>query len=156
METPMLPALLQQLHDARVTLAEAKAEVGTLRAAWEAEHATLLANLRVHGDTVTMLEAQVRDLARDEFLATGDRKPARGVEIKMHTRYDYDPALADAWTKARGVCRIPETLDRPAFEKLVKSGAITEGLEFVAEVAEPKVTIATDLAKALSAEVAGA
>jgi DNA-binding transcriptional MerR regulator len=152
----MLPALLQQLRDARVSLAEVKALIAERRAEWEERNASLLNSQKVQADTVILLESQVRESAQSEFLATGDRKPARGVEIKMHTRYEYDAALADAWTKARGVCRIPETLDRPAFEKLVKSGAIAEGLEFVAEVAEPKVTIATDLAKALGAEVAGA
>jgi hypothetical protein len=96
-------------------------------------------------------EATLRASVLAHYEQTEETRPTAGVQVKLYTHLDYDPEKADKWTRERGLARIPEriipeTLDRKAFEKIAKATPI----DFVVNRQEPKVTIATDLEKALS------
>jgi hypothetical protein len=96
-------------------------------------------------------EATLRTSTLAHYEQTREARPAAGVQVKLYTRLEYDQEKADSWTRERGLARIPEkiipeTLDRRAFEKIARATVI----DFVVKKQEPKVTIATDLEKALN------
>jgi hypothetical protein len=91
-------------------------------------------------------EGMLRASALAHYEQTKVTKPTAGVQVKLFTQLEYDLEKADKWTRERGIARIPEQLDQKAFEKIAKATSIS----FVVEKKVPKVTIATNLEKALS------
>lgn len=124
-------SLRDREHAAKKALAEAEAK-------FREENVHLITAARVAAEERTAWEQAIRDEARMEFLRYGDKTPAPGVTIRLNKRLDYDPDRALVWAKESGQCL---ALDWKAFEK---QGNV-QGLDFVEEVTDPTVCIATDL-----------
>lgn len=91
---------------------------------------------------VAGLEASVRESALEAYSATGERRPAHGVEIKLYTTVVIpDGDRAEDWTRTHlpGVLR----WDRKKFEQAVKAGLVPEDIAHIAKT--PKATIARTL-----------
>lgn len=135
---------VRNLHTLRLTYASARAQRDVAVTLWETEHFDLLANVRHLAEDVAYGEYELRQAAEDIFIATGDRKPCPGVEVKDFTELVYDGNKAFEWAKFHEMAL---ALDKKAFEAIAK--AAQPPLDFVAIFKLPKATIATDLGKAL-------
>ena len=91
---------------------------------------------------VENLEADIKELAKNEYMANGNKKPHDAVQIKLFSVVDI---LNE--TAAREWCflnfRPALSLDVKKFEKAAKDGSIPAELATVSE--EPRVQIATKL-----------
>lgn len=135
--------LMEALRDARAYEAEQAAKVKALREAFESTIAEDVAALQDAKARTELAERNVKESALASYRETGDKKPLVGAEVKVFTKLEYAEPDALAWAQNTGLCL---TLDKKAFEKVAKASQ----LPFVREVEEPRVTIATDLAKALA------
>jgi hypothetical protein len=142
-----LRSTITELAVARQEMAARSAELKGKRAAFEATLDDDVAGHRQSVEYVGALEADVRVLAEAAYHVSGAKKPAAGVEIKLLSTFaitDADAALA--WAKRTELCLIPEALDSLAVMALAKAGQV---LPFVTAGVVPRVSIATDLVKAL-------
>jgi hypothetical protein len=57
---------------------------------FEAENADLIAEKKVTAERLITAEHDLRELAVDEFKATGDKEPAAGVKIRIMKKLVYD------------------------------------------------------------------
>lgn len=92
-------------------------------------------------------EALLRELALEAYAATGEKKPAAGVEVKVKTAFKYAAEKALEWALAHGIAIVPAKLDGKTFERVI--AAMPERPDWIVAADEPFVTIATDLEKAL-------
>ena len=83
-------------------------------------------------------EAALREEAVSVYRATGDKKPAPGVGIRVMTRKVYSEKNAIVWCRTYAPVCIKEVLDKKAFEALSPEDIVT-----IQE--EPTATIAKDL-----------
>jgi len=127
--------------------ADLAAEMRARVEAFDAANAAVLAHAKEAAADVDAAESALRALTLDHYGRTGEAKPTAGVEVKLYDTFALtDPAAALAWAKASGVALIPESVDQRALFKVAK----VSPLPFVAAAKEPRVSIATDLAKALA------
>jgi hypothetical protein len=154
------------IRQAIVTLAacrrladEAAAAAEAVKAKFVAENVDVLGRASVTKIAVEQAEAQVKALAGAYFASIPKenpearetaKRPAPGVLIKLGEKLVYDAARAFTWAKEKQMALVPESLDVAAFEKIAGATKI----DFVTTAEAPKVTISTDLDKALAAEVA--
>ncbi len=91
-----------------------------------------------------MVEAEVklRDIALAAYLESQDKHPGPGVEIKVRSKLDYDPAKALEWAKEHGLAL---GLDVRAFEHHAKADPVP----CVVYRDEATVALATNMRKAL-------
>lgn len=141
------------LHDAVRTLADARARYDRVTAYIKEREAAFRATIKIELDesdvaAQDMVDAErnVKALAEAAYRATGDVMPAPGITVKLFTKLRYSAAEAFAWARDTHMALIPEQLDVKAFEKIAKATT----LPFVTTETEPKVTIASDLDKALA------
>ncbi len=82
------------------------------------------ASLKALDSEVQVAEAQVRELALEVYRATGEKRPAAGVQIKLTTRLVYDVKGAITWVWMH----LPDAikLDVKFFEKQVKKGGFPD------------------------------
>jgi len=144
---PGTPALIladlpRIVHQHRIAAAAAKERLDQARAEWETAHATLIHEAREWSDALAHVETMLRETAVAHFKATGDKRPAPGVAIRLVITLAYDEAEALRWAKHHDVAL---ALDKRLFEKIAK---VTPP-EFVAIRTAPQATIATDLEAAL-------
>jgi hypothetical protein len=99
------------------------------------------------GSDCASAEAVLKASSLAHYEQTKATRPTDGVQVKIYTRLEYDPEMADRWTRERGLARIPERMDVRAFEKIARATPI----EFVVEKREARVTISTNLDKFISA-----
>lgn len=137
---------IRDLAATRQSLADVTAQVKAARAAFDTEHAELLASQKVLAAQAAAEEANVKALTLVAYQGTDEKKPAAGVEVKLFDTMEYAPADGFAWAKSTGLALVPESLDVRAFEKIAKATP----LPFVTYGQEPRVTIASDLDKALA------
>ena len=137
--------LAEALLAARIAAKSAALVLAEKQLAFELENAPLIQNKAEAEKRLADADDALRAFALVKYEATGNKTPGPGVEIKMTTRLNYDPAQALAWAMEKEVACF---LDRRNFEKLAK---ILE-LDFVRISEEPTVTVAQDLAKALEKE----
>lgn len=71
-----------------------------------------------HDIDIANTEARVRGLAVTAWHATGEKKPATGVQIKMLTHIKYDVARATEWARTHMADLL--VLDVKAFEKMAR------------------------------------
>lgn len=142
-----LRSTITELAVARHEMASRLADVKAKRAAFDATIADEVAWHKQCAEHVAVIEGEVRVLAEAAFLVGEGKKPAAGVEIKlMQTVAITDADAALAWAKRTELCLIPESLDAGAVIALAKAGQV---LPFVTVGEVPRVSIATDLVKAL-------
>ena len=132
---------IRDLAEHRRVAAESAARVAKLRADFEAGCFAEIEAAKRDAECVRLLEDAVRGLVMDDFMETGDVRPAPGVEVKQFTKYTYDEKEALAWALEH---RIALTLDKKVFER------IGSALDFVEVTKEPRAQIATNLDKALA------
>jgi hypothetical protein len=134
-----------ELQQARLALADAKQEVATRKAAFEAENAGLFAHRDTLAARVTELEQMVKTGAVEYYkLNPGDKAAAPGVNIQDRKVIHYDPAAAKNWALDHKMCIL---LDQKAFEGLCRNETTRPDVATV--TTEPAATIAQDLAPVL-------
>jgi hypothetical protein len=133
---------LAALRRARAVIA---LELAEKRAWFDAEYAPLLASAQLAGEAVVIAEQELRIAVVQQYLIDENKAPAAGVSVKVFDYIEYDRAQALAWAQEHKIALVPESLDAKAFEKIAKASAIA----FVQVIPDPRVTIATDLDKAL-------
>lgn len=147
-EVEHLRAQVDVVRLARIRLEEADLDAEAAERVFYQQHDALFARQRSAKDAVTDAENVLKVTLTSLYRDTGAKKVVPGVEVAVGDAYEFDTAAADAWTKERQICRIPERFDADGFVKLLKSGAVAMP-EFAKKVAVPKVRIAGDLDAAL-------
>lgn len=95
---------------------------------------------RAQEERLKVLRAQIQEVAAMHYAATGDKKPAPGLTIKMFEVLDYDLGEALAWCEQNAPTVIKRTLDARAFEKVaVALGAPVQAREAA------RISVASDL-----------
>lgn len=146
MSAPLLERV-RALAEARRALVSRQADYAIAQRRFEDATRDLRLAMNQAKDAVAAAEVTVRALAAEEYMLTGEKKPAPGIEIKLRATYQIDEQTGLAWAKEKGLCLIPESLDVAAVKKM----ASVTPLPFVTVTHEPQPQIATDLDKALSA-----
>lgn len=143
-----LDAAIRELASARGGLALCKIVVGDARARWEADNATMLAELKAAQEHVNEAERAVRIAGMAAYAQSGDKKPHPAVQIKLTKAVAFNEADARQWA----LDHIPTLvrLDTSAFEKVARTGTLPKEVAQVEEV--PQVTISTDLSAWLESE----
>lgn len=149
---------LINLATLRIRVADAKEALADRRAAFDAQHAGLIRDVRDLSDQLAMAEAAIKAGAVDHFIRTGEKKPCEGLEVKLFRALDYDADEATAWAKAH-----PEkgllALDRKLYEKLLKLARENDLPDWADApgqlIDDPRAQIASDLTKIVSPEARG-
>jgi hypothetical protein len=141
-----LAAQVRRVADLRRRQGEVDTKIEEARAAFLESIKALIEEAKQLGSERAAAEEMLRASTLAHYEQTKETKPTVGVQVKLYTQLEYDLEKADKWTRERGLARIPEQLDRKAFEKIAKATPI----DFVVEKQVPRVTIATDLEKVLS------
>lgn len=123
--------------------AEDDAEWAALQAAFREENEAFLLERTATHSLLAGAEETLREMALAEYNRSLDKAPGPGIVIRIHKVISYDANKALAWAIDH---RLALALDKARFEELAN---ISVGLDFVTRTEEPRVTIATDLAKAL-------
>lgn len=144
--TAGLTEAVRSVHETRQALATTEATIREQRAAFEAQIAGLLANQKAQRAAVEQAEVALKAMVTLAYAETHEKKPVLGVEVKTFQTIRYDEARALEWGRTAGMCIVPESLDRKAFEKVAKATA----LPFVEYGEEVRVQIATDLSAAVA------
>jgi len=102
-------------------------------------------------DTIAALRTEINDLTLNTYKATGEKKPAEGVGVRVGTVYLYDPDQAKSYCLGE----LPEALklDSRTFEKYVKGVQEVKPLDFVTTEEKITPTIASDLSDYLELEL---
>lgn len=144
--TSILTEQVREVATRRAERDALAAEVKDARAAFEATLGDKLARLKGLNEAVAMSEDAAKRLAEAIHATTGEKKPCEGVQVKVSTVQEYDPAQALAWARTTQMALIPESLDVKAFEKIAKASP----LPFVTVREEGKAQLATDLSAYLA------
>ena len=137
--------LAEALQAARIAAKSAALALAEKQLAFEMENLSLIQNKAEAEKRLADADGALRAFALVKYEATGNKRPGPGVEILMTTHLNYDHAQALAWAMEK---KLACSLDKRVFVELAK---ILE-LDFVRISAEPTVTVAQDLAKALERE----
>jgi hypothetical protein len=125
---------LRALHDSM------KEGIDKKRSVWEKENEKILTSEAACRKTLVGEEARLRELTLEAYEATGSKKPADGVGIRIVRQLHYDEAEALVWAIESGVesCL---SLQKANFNKAA------EGLklDFVKIEEIPQATIAREL-----------
>jgi hypothetical protein len=140
-----IAALVRQVAELRRRRDQLNAKLAERRAAFFESIKPLTDEAGQLGSECASAEAMLRASALAHYEQTEETRPTAGVQVKLYTHLDYDREEADKWTRERGLARIPEQMNRVAFERIAKATPIP----FVVKKQVPRVTIATDLEKAL-------
>ena len=98
-------------------------------------------------DRIDQARERVNELTLDLYNATGDKKPADGVGVRIYRVLEYDQEKALTWCKEHLEPALK--LDKRTFEKYAKGVEDVQPLEFVDYLDEPRPTIAGDLSEYL-------
>ena len=131
---------IESLSSARQELAEVQAECQALKDELEStpewkryqDRLAYSKNVQAYVDEAT---ERVRESALREFAESGDKKPAKGVQVKLFSKLVYDAAQALDYAKANLPAALK--LDTKKFEAAAKA----LDLPFVATEEEPRVYI---------------
>lgn len=99
---------------------------------------------------IEMVRDHVKTYAEGLYQSEGDKKPADGVEVRIYTKYEYDPELALDYCKQ--ALPLALKLDTKTFEKYVKGVQEVKPLPFVEVIEDPRVMISSDLTEYLRQE----
>jgi hypothetical protein len=140
-----IAAQLRHVAELRRQQSEISSEIKKAESAFRDSIKAQTEDARRIGDELGAAESKLRTMTLEHYAQTGEAKPTVGVEVKRFTKLEYDLQKADEWTRERKLARIPESLDKNAFEKIARATPI----EFVVVKEIPKVMITRDLEKAL-------
>lgn len=147
-EKPDFRTLLTALKEQRDAFTGIDSEYKTALQAAEVTLKPQLDKRKLASEAVRQLEDQIKRMAVEHVKATGDKKPAPGVEIRLMHTLAYSEADALNWAKQHNLAL---KLDADTFEGLAKA-APKDFAGIVTFKDEPKATIATDLAKVMSSD----
>lgn len=142
-----IAAQVNKVAEARDYAAILKAQYALIESDFRARHESQLAQVKAAADIRDQEETALRALVLSHFEATGERKPAPGVEVKVRKTIDFDPKAALLWARGHGVA-VVNTLDEKVFTLLVPNLPEHEQQEvkyvctetptvFIAKVLEP-------------------
>lgn len=94
-------------------------------------------------EQIDELRAEINELTIQEYIVSGEKKPAPGVGIRVYTVLNYDEA--EALEYCRNNLTPALRLDKRTFEKIAKDS----NFSFVEYEEEPRATIASDLSEYL-------
>ena len=145
-----LPERLRDLASLRRRAAELKASLEARKAAFDTEHAALIAEAKSASEEVSVAEGAVKLLGLEMYhLDRSQKQLAPGVTVKEKSTLHYSLDDALAWARETKLALLPESVDVKSFEKIAKATAI----DFVVTIIEPQVQLASDLDAALAAGV---
>lgn len=132
--------LVWDLMEKRQNAVAAYADYRRAFAEFEASNAVLIEKRNEAQVQLDAAEAALRIWAVDQYMATGQKRPLPGVEIKLGKALVYDPAQALQWALEH---RVALSLDKKVFERVAEASC--PALVKVEE--KPVAYIATDLSK---------
>jgi hypothetical protein len=142
MSLDQLSASLQEVKSARFAVDTLKQEFEGNYNAFVLKNSALKAKLVAASTRVAEAEDRARGQALDIFEETQDKKPIKGVEIKIftETKLDYNLNQAKLFCRRADICMI---FDQAKFEKV----APILGLDFVkvTETSTPKAQLSRTL-----------
>lgn len=136
---------ITQVRGLRAALEIRTQQLHELQVAFNREHTDLIEDRCKISSDCAQAEARLRELTLTTYQATGSKKPAKGVGIRVSTVMKYDEAAAKEWALKEG--HIFLSLDRAGFEGWLKTMQ-KQGKELpvqVEEIEKPTATIARDL-----------
>ena len=105
---------------------------------WEEDHSIMLGMVAESKQAVTDAEALLRELTLKAYKETGDKHPAKGVDIREVTTYSYNEDEALKWAIEH---KMALKLDKDKFKNHVKA----DPPNFVTVSQEPQATISSNL-----------
>ena len=95
---------LKQLRDVRAAQEERKKAIAKQQEVLNANTAyqemlAMKVDRDQRDDQITALEKEIRDLAVQAYIETGEKHPAPGVVVIMGKKPVFDPAAAEAWAR---------------------------------------------------------
>lgn len=167
-QTETAPEVVAMLSPLVMTVATLRAQLAAQDSIIEAKesvfYATITADTNHQKELKELLdvaEQRVKAVATGAYNAAvahvklygGDvesvsKQLAPGVGIRVATSWKYKTEDVFEWCRVKGLCIIPEQLDTKAFERMLKSGAVSVPNTEKEETAS--ATIAQDLEKALT------
>jgi len=140
---------IRKLADLRDEYFKLDTQLEMSRKAWLEENADLIMKRSAIDDQIKTEEVFIRKFAVDEYEATGNKKPAPGLKIKIVEKLEYPEEEAVKWAianNAPGVLKIAKA----KFDKAMKGDAAKGTVQlFVKMTKEPQAQIDTNLRKAL-------
>lgn len=143
MATEIDAALIDQIEHVRILRGDLESRTQDLhekQVAFNQENAVLIEEKCKLADACSQAEAKLRELTLDAYRATGNKKPAPGVGIRITKSVEYDPTEARKWASSKGACLM---LDAKAFEAVVLKSVFDDAPGKVVE--RPQATIAKEL-----------
>ena len=131
---------IQKVRELRTIVESKTQEHHELQVAFNQQHQDLIeAKCKAQSDC-TQEEAKLREFTLAAWKATGNKKPAQGVGIRVAKVLSYDPRTAKEWAMKNGHDNLLD-LNRSRFADAAKALA----LDFVRIDDEPQATIAKEL-----------
>jgi len=140
---------VQKLADLRDEFSKIDGELEASRQAWLEENAELIMKRSALDDQIKAEEGFIRRDAVEEFVKTGNKKPAPGLQIKIVEKLEYPEEDAVKWAtynNALGVLKIAKSKFDAAMKGEAAKGTAPA---FVTFSKGPQAQIATDLRKAI-------
>jgi hypothetical protein len=143
-----LEAQIKLVRELRIGLAEEKRLLDETRAIWERENRHTIEKVGQISKDLVEEEARLRELTLEAYEATGNKKPAEGVGVRIGKEFLYDAKAALTWAKKESPIFVLEVLDEKAFSAFaiqrVKAGHTIGDLKM--ELREvPQATISKEL-----------
>jgi len=144
---------IAKVRDLRFLYASMQTGIEARHKAWEKENEKLLTSAAACRKTIAEEEQQLRELTLAAYQATGSKKPAKGVGIKISKSLQYEEDFAKHWAITNGHITFLQ-LDRAGFEAWYKAQlkakrelppSMKESGLAVLEVEQPQATIAREL-----------
>lgn len=135
-----LEAQIKLVRDLRKLRADVRTEFEKEMATFNKEHVDLMQAMKEAQEDLTEEEAQLRNLTLLAYTATGSKKPAEGVGIRIVKKIEFNPDDAFKWATDHDLCL---RLDEHDYSTGLKSGLFKDMPGRVFE--EPQATISKDL-----------
>ncbi len=129
---------IKVVAEVRRKAGEANFALQSAQAMWEVAIHTLFEEKELTKIQCGESEQLLRELTLQAYAETGDKHPAKGVDIREITTYSYDEAEALKWAIEH---KMALKLDETKFKNHVKA----DPPDFVTVTQEPQATIATNL-----------
>lgn len=138
----MINNLINKLVNARANLTVYNDMYNERFEAWKNANGEMINSLNEAKSEVTSAEAELKKAILDEYEVTKNKKVAPGCGVREYDEIVYNEDEALAWCIKHG--GIGLTVDKKAFEQLVKSGAVKD--KTIASIKKkPSATLASSL-----------
>ena len=131
---------IQKVQELRADLEARTQEHHELQVAFNQQHANLIEAKCKAASDCAQEEQQLRELTLAAYQATGSKKPAPGVSIRIVKVCEFEPAEAKKWAVSIGACL---KLDETAYKAALTKG-IFDGMPGTVKE-QPQATIAREL-----------